>query len=65
MEEFLKGLYLGTEKVSKDYSTLNEKKIKIIVNCAASYCKNWFVADINYIWIDMPDPTQHTRHFNI
>lgn len=66
IEEFLKGLYLATERASKNYQLLSQKKIKLIVNCSASTCKNWFINDISYKWIDIPDPIQPSnKEFNI
>lgn len=30
----------------------------MIVNCAPEVCKNWFIDDIDYKWIFVPDPLQ-------
>lgn len=55
MEEFVKGLFLATEKIAKNFNMLNNKQVRLIVNCSAATCKNWFINDINYKWLDMPE----------
>lgn len=56
IEAFLWGVYLGTERVARNFQVLSEKKIKLIINCAPEVCRNWFINDIDYKWIFMPDP---------
>ena len=55
-EEIMKGLYIPTHTVAKDYNKINNSQIKLIVNCAANKCKNWFLNDFHYKWYFMPDP---------
>ena len=51
----MKGLYIATHTVAKDYNLINNSQIKLIVNCAASKCKNWFLNDFSYKWYFISD----------
>ena len=54
----MKGLYIATHTAAKDYAKINNSQIKLIVNCAARKCKNWFLNDFDYKWFFIPDPVQ-------
>ena len=56
MEEIVDRLFIGSEKASRSYSSLNSHNIKMIVNCSAETCKNWYLNDLDYQWIFFPDP---------
>lgn len=58
VEEVMKGLFIATESIGKDYHKLNNLQIKLLVNCAASKCRNWFLNDFDYRWFFMADPSQ-------
>ena len=65
MEEIVNKLFIGSEKCSRNYSLLNSHNIKMVINCAADTCKNWFLNDLDYQWIFFPDPYHNSSKEDI